>query len=160
MGYDASSAPAGALRRRERRRSRALAALLVLAIATLPGCRPLYVPPVPARVPVPQLPQLGDASSLRVENGTLVLHVVLDSVPEEAWLAVQWFAPDGTQVAADSVWVTPADVGEGRTLSLPRPHALTPGEWRAVASMRGRVLRQFSVQVPAAGGTTATPPAP
>ncbi|MEJ2666874.1 MAG: hypothetical protein P8Z81_07225 [Deinococcales bacterium] len=155
-----SETPPAVARRPGRRRSRALALVLVLTVAALPGCSPLYLPPVPARVPVPQLPQLGDASSLRVENGTLVLHVVLDNVPEEAWLAVQWFAPDGRQVASDSVWVTPADVGQGRTLSLPSRTALTSGEWRAVTSMRGRVLRQFSVEVPAAGGGTPAPPAP
>ncbi|MEJ2288767.1 MAG: hypothetical protein P8Y02_09015 [Deinococcales bacterium] len=136
---------------RPRRRAGGRAALLSLALAlALPGCRPLYVPVVPERLPVPKLAQLADDSSLRYVAGTLQLHVVLAAVPEAGWLAVQWFAPDGSEAASDSVWVAPADVGQGRTLTLPARVRPTAGEWRAVASLHGAVLRQFRVTVPSA----------
>jgi len=121
---------------------------LVGLLAGLGGCRPLYLPPVPAPQEVPRVAQLGDASSLRLDGGVLVLHLVLAEVPRAGWLAVQWFAPDGTEAASDSVWVTPADVAQGRTSTLPPRARLAAGEWRAVASLGGTVLRQFRVEVP------------
>lgn len=133
--------------------------LVALAMVTLAvgGCRPLYLPPVPASEPVPAIARLGDASSLRIVGGTPVLHVVLAAVPQAGWLAVQWFAPNDTEAASDSVWVAPADVGQGRTLSLPPRVTPAPGEWRAVVSLRGRVLRQFRVDVPAAASAAPSP---
>lgn len=133
-------------------RRRAVASLLAPLLAVLLGlgaCTPLYVPPVPARVPVHEVAQLGDASVLRYQNGTLTLHVVLDRIPQAGWLAVQWFAPDGAEAASDSVWVAPADVGEGRTLALPPRVVPKAGEWRAVVSLGDEVLRQFRATVPA-----------
>ncbi len=125
-----------------------LAPLLALLLG-LGACTPLYVPPVPERVPVHEVAQLGDASALRLRDGVLTLHVVLDRIPDAGWLAVQWFAPDGTEVASDSVWVAPANVGEGRTLVLPPRVSPSAGEWRAVVSLRGEVLRQFRATVTA-----------
>lgn len=133
----------------------ALVAVLALGLA---GCRPLYVPPVPAMLPSPEVAQLGDASALSVEKGSLVLHLVLTDVPEQGWIDVQWFAPDGSQAASDSTWVTPADVGEGRTLTMPARVTLSAGEWRAVASLRGQILRQFRVEVPPEAGAPAPSP--
>jgi len=132
-----------------RRRRRPLAAALVagLTAVALAGCRPLYLPPVPAREPTPAVARLGDASALRLDGGRLVLHVVLAEIPRAGWLDVQWFAPNGSQAADDSVWVAPADVGQGRTLTLPPRVALSAGEWRAVTSLRGQVLRQFRLEV-------------
>ncbi len=124
------------------------APVLVLLLG-LGACTPLYLPPVPERVPVHEVAQLGDASALGFRDRVLTLHVVLDRIPEAGWLAVQWFAPDGSEVASDSVWVAPADVGEGRTLALPSRVSLSAGEWRAVVSFRGDVLRQFRATVPA-----------
>lgn len=124
-------------------------ALLTCLLVSLAGCQPLYLPPAPQAQHVPPVAELGDASAVRLEGGTLVLHMVLAEVPEPGWLAVQWFAPDGIEASSDSVWVTPADVGQGRTMMLPPRVTLTTGEWRAVASLRGRVLRQFRVEVPA-----------
>lgn len=134
------------------RARRALVACLTAgSLATsLSGCRPLYVPPVPKSIEVPAIAQLGDASSLRLEGGTLTLHLVLAVIPKAGWLAVQWFAPDGTQAASDSVWVTPADEAQGRTLTLPAGVTLRAGEWRAVISLHDAVLRQFRADVPAA----------
>jgi len=116
-------------------------------LVALTACTPLYVPPVPARIPVHVVAQLGDGSSLRYAAGTLTLHVVLERVPEAGWLAVQWFAPDGTEAASDSVWVGPADVGQGRTLTLPARVTVRAGEWRAIVSLKGDVLRQFRTTV-------------
>ncbi len=127
-----------------------LAFAVLGVLVSLTACTPLYVPPVPARIPVHEVAQLGDGSSLRHVDGTLTLHVVLERLPEAGWLAVQWFAPDGKEAASDSVWVGPADVGEGRTLTLPARVAVRAGEWRAVVSMKGDVLRQFRTTVPAA----------
>jgi len=124
--------------------------VLLLAVA-LAACTPLYVPLVPERIPVREVAQLGDASSLIDDGGVLTLHVVLDRVPRAGWLAVQWFAPDGVEAASDSVWVTPADVGQGRTLTLPRRVTPTIGEWRAVVSLGSDVLRQFRTTVVATG---------
>jgi len=133
-----------------------LAVLVVAALAgVLAGCRPLYVPPVPRPLPTPGVAQLGDASALVLAHGTLALHMVLAAIPEAGWLAVQWFAPDDTEAASDSVWVAPADVGQGRTLLLPARVTLSAGEWRAVASLRGQVLRQFRVEVPSPAGAGA-----
>lgn len=126
-------------------------ALGVVALA-LPACRPLYLPPVPASRAAPAIAQLGDASALAVSGDALVLHVVLVAIPEAGWLDVQWFAPDGAEAASDSTWVVPADVGQGRTFRSPARVRVTAGEWRAVVSLRGRVLRQFRTVVPAAPG--------
>ena len=131
-----------------RARTRLLPPLLGVLVA-LAACTPLYVPPVPARLPVHEVAQLGDGSSLRYAEGTLTLHVVLERIPEAGWLAVQWFAPDGTEAASDSVWVGPQDVGEGRTLRLPSRVTVGAGEWRAIVSLKGDVLRQFRTTVSA-----------
>lgn len=120
---------------------------MVALLLGLGACTPLYLPPVPEHVPVHEVAQLGDASALRFRGGDLTLHVVLDRIPRAGWLAVQWFAPDGAEVASDSVWVAPADVGQGRTLALPARVTPRAGEWRAVVSLGGEVLRQFRTTV-------------
>lgn len=133
---------------------------MVLALLVgLVGCRPLYLPPVPQRLPLKPVAQLADASALTASGGTLELHLVLESIPLAGWLAVQWLAPDGHEAASDSVWVTPADEGQGRTLRLPARVSLSAGEWRAVVSLHATVLRQFRIELPAALGSTA-PAAP
>lgn len=141
--------------RRVRRGAAWCGVLAALALGVA-GCRPLYLPPVPPVQPAPSPARLGDGSALRVVGDTLVLHVVLAQIPHEGWLAVQWFAPDDTEAASDSVWVAPSDAGQGRTVRLPSRVRLTPGEWRAVTSLGGSVLRQFRVDVPPSAG--ASPP--
>lgn len=135
-------------------RALARAVLVAVAVAALaaavPGCRPLYVPPVPQRQPTPAVARLGDASSLTYEDRSLSLHVILAEVPRAGWLAVQWFGPDDTEAASESTWVTPADVGQGRTLRLPERVTAAPGEWRVVVTLHDQVLRQFRVEVPPA----------
>lgn len=141
------------LPRRTARPWRLGAAAVSLALLALGGtaCRPLYLPPIPAREEAPVWPALDDASSLVVDAGRLTLHVVLARVPEPGWLAVQWFAPDGGEAASDSVWVEPSDAATGRTFVLPQGATVAQGEWRAVVSLRGRILRQFHVEVGAGG---------
>lgn len=137
------------------------AAVLLAAIGApllgLVSCRPLYLPPVPPRTPVHEVAQLGDASSLQLVNGNLRLHVVLQHVPHAGWMAVQWFAPDGREAASDSVWVTPSDAGQGRTLELPKRVTLAPGEWRAVVSLGKDVLRQFRRTIETTGSSAPAP---
>lgn len=132
-------------------RARAAALAVVLA-ALLAGCRPLYLPPVPEPVPVAAEARLADGSELAMVGGLPTLYLVLGALPQDGWLAVQWFAPDGGEAASDSIWVTSQDVGRRRTVLLPRAvGAPAVGEWRAVVSLHGRILRQFRVTVPAAG---------
>ncbi len=138
------------------RRRRTLLLVGVL-LATGGGCRPLYLPPVPDSVSVAPMARLGSDSGLRVgpPGGGLRLHLMLLGVPQAGWLAVQWFAPDGREAASDSVWVTPQDEGQGRTLELPaNAGPASAGEWRAVVSMHGVVLRQFRLAVPEAAGAS------
>jgi len=134
-----------------RRRAGALLLSVLPLVVALVACTPLYVPLVPERIPIREVAQLGDGSTLSDDAGVLTLHVVLDRVPRAGWLALQWFAPDGTEAASDSVWVTPADVGQGRTFTLPPRVTPTAGEWRAVVSFGSDVLRQFRTTVVAAG---------
>jgi hypothetical protein len=118
-------------------------------LLALTACTPLYLPPVPARDPVPQVARLslGNTSVLTLSAGTLQLSVSLERVPEEGWLAVQWFAPNNRQVASDALWVGPQDEQFRRTFFLPQPP--TEGEWRAVVSFGGSYVRQFVYRVPA-----------
>ncbi len=150
MGPPAGSAVSRVGVGRRRRGEVLLLSVLPLVVA-LVACTPLYVPLVPERIPIREVAQLGDASALSDDSGVLTLHVVLDRVPRAGWLAVQWFAPDGTEAASDSLWVTPEDVGQGRTLTLPRRVTPTAGEWRAVVSFGSDVLRQFRTTVVATG---------
>lgn len=121
--------------------------LLALYLLALSGCTPLYLPPIPAReLPRSERLRLSSASGLTLDGGALVLTVVLTQLPREGWLAVQWFSPDNREVASDALWLTRADVGVSRRLSLPRPPE--PGEWRAVLSFEGEFVRQLSYRVP------------
>lgn len=132
------------------RRWQALASMLALASVLAVGCTPLYLPPVPPAVPGAPLTSLDDASTLEVVDGALRLHLIVSGVSGEGWLALQWYGPRGGEVASDSVWVEPSDVGTGKTFYLPPAIEAAAGEWRAVVSFDGRVVRQFRATVPAA----------
>ena len=132
-------------------RRRLVAAALALLLA---ACTPLYLPPVPsdALAPVPSF-RLRGASVLEVVaaadgEATLRLTLTADEVPEGGWLALQWFGPSGAARASDSLWFEPEDVGRARRWDAPPQLRLEPGEWRAVLSWRGRVVRQLRVDVP------------
>lgn len=127
------------------RRALATLAVVVAILLGAGACRPLYLPPVPEAVPRIQRTRLDDRSSLAQDGDTLRLHVLVTRLASPGWLAVQWFAPSGAEAASDSVWVGADQVGTGLTFYLPPSVSRTPGEWRAVASMDGVVLRQFRV---------------
>lgn len=110
------------------------------------ACRPLYIPPVPAPLELPERLEV-DAGGV-VDAGTPRLEVELVNVVEPVWLAAQWFSPANDEVASESVWVTQADEGTVLTLLLPADVKVVPGRWRAVLSASGRVLRQVSIEVP------------
>lgn len=120
-----------------------LAGLLFL----LGACQPLYLPPVPeASAPQPRLQveaQLGLTSSGQPELEVLVL-----SVPELGWLAVQWFAPNNLEAASESTWLDESSVGQRLSLLLPADVTPVAGTWRALLSRGPVVLRQLSVEVP------------
>lgn len=131
-----------------RRRKRAcLAALLAL----LTACTPLYLPPVPEGEPVTireSLELRGAPGLRRASEGGLELRLRLLRVPEAGWLELQWFAPDNQQVASDAAWLGPADADTELSLFLPGEAELAPGQWRAVVSFGGMLVRQFTLELP------------
>lgn len=133
-----------------RRRSAWLAA--VVAIVALVACTPLFLPPVPSD-PLAALPawRLAGDAELRAPavDGTprLRLRFRFDAVAWDAWVAVQWFGPTGGERASTALWVTPADVGRPFTVDAPADLEITPGAWRALISVDGRVVRQLDVLV-------------
>lgn len=133
-------------------RSRVASGVLTVLTLVLASCMPLYVPLVPEPPSVPTGARVTDESSLDLTDARPRLAVTVvpgDSLPPGgAWLAVQWFGPANTQVASDSVWV------EGSALAvhafvLPLDVEVVPGEWRALVSLDGVLLRQFRVDVAA-----------
>jgi hypothetical protein len=116
-----------------------------LLLFTLPSCTFLYLPP---ELPIQSIPEVFDisgSSGLSYQNNELELSVLLRNVPNEGWLAVQWYAPNSKQVNSDSVWIERRDEGLAQTFTLPqRP---SRGEWRAVVSFEKKLLRQFAFDV-------------
>jgi len=139
--------------RRRPPRLRLGAALLVLAlVGSLSACRPLYVPLVPDDAPLPVArTRLAADSELVLVNGrpslTLVVAALAPGAAAGGWLAVQWFGPSGRLEASESRWLDAAGEGMSLNFVLPPDIALAQGEWRAVASLGGFVLRQFRVDV-------------
>lgn len=113
----------------------------------LSACVPLYLPPVPSRDRRVQKVELniGSSAGLQLRGDRLELSLSFISVPEEGWLAVQWFSPLNRQVASDALWISREDVGSSRTVLLPQDVTLEPGRWRAVTSFENTLLRQFDV---------------
>jgi hypothetical protein len=128
-------------------RVRRLAPILGALLLSLPvACRPLYLPPVPEPLVLPERFEL-DASA-RVVEGRPSLTLMPRTVPSEGWLAIQWFAPSNREVASESRWLAPADAGRSLRVVLPADVEVTPGRWRAIVSRGGVVVRQLSVEVP------------
>lgn len=118
--------------------------LLVLVLFSA-GCRPLYLPPVPEPLVLPDgLRVLGTA---QVVDDRPRLRLSVSDAPREGWLAVQWFGPDNREKASESVWIDPSDEGHTHRLDLPPAIAADPGRWRAIVSFEGIVARQFSFEV-------------
>lgn len=119
----------------------------LLSLLALSGCAFTYTPLVrEARTPDPRLTVLRE-SGLVQADGALELTLALRSVPEADWLAVQWFDPSNSEVAAESVWLEPAAATQSLELALPSRVVLQNGLWRAVVSYQGRLIRQFSATV-------------
>ena len=119
----------------------------LILLCFLGSCTPLYFPPVPERSREATVDRLvvSEASTLRLNGGSLELKLILAAIPEEDWLSVQWFSPENVQVASDALWLGEADTKLERTVLLPGDVELSPGEWRAVLAYQGQWVRQFSV---------------
>jgi hypothetical protein len=125
-------------------------ALLASSVLLLVACTPLYLPPIPgdALVPEPRLRLLGESGLSAAEGAQLQLTLLVGEVPHPGWLAVQWFGPAGGVVASESLWLEREDAGHTVRLSLPEGIPLRPGEWRAVVSWYGELVRQFRLRLP------------
>jgi len=133
---------------------RAILGAAALAFGAVPGCTPLFLPPVPtdALAPLPSWRVAGDAEVRAVRDGAggvawLRLRIRFDEVPMPAWVAVQWFGPTGGERASASRWVTPQEIDRILTWDTPADLDVGPGRWRAVVSVGGRLLRQIDVDV-------------
>ncbi len=118
------------------------AGVLLGCVVTLVGCRPLYVPPIPASMQAEERVTLGKETTLSVEGQGFIVAIALARVPSAGWLSVQWFDPAGRQVAADSTWIAPGDEGLRRQLIAPPTVVPEPGRWWAIVSFDGGLLRQ------------------
>jgi hypothetical protein len=121
--------------------------ILGALLLSLPaGCRPLYLPPVPEPLVLAERFELD--GSARVVEGRPSLTLLPRTVPDEGWLAIQWFAPNNREVASESRWLAPGDAGRSLMVVLPADVEAAPGRWRAIVSRGGVVVRQLSVMVP------------
>jgi hypothetical protein len=140
-----------------------VAFLLGLLTGLLSSCTYTYIPPVPRGRVEPEASldlhaSTGIVTETRAGAQRLVLQLSASDVPEEDWLAVQWFAPDNQQVASASQWLEPSSDPQDVRFVL-ADITLRPGDWRAVVSYQNRVARQFSVvlEPPEAPPTTEPP---
>ncbi len=135
------------------RKGGALATLAAIALLVAAGsaCVPLFIPPLPSDrlEPEPAFRLHGDARLERAsEDGPgLVLVMRAAEVPSGGWLAVQWFGPSGPARASESVWFDPEMLDAEVRLETPPSLEVTPGEWRAVLSWGGRLVRQLRIEV-------------
>ena len=121
--------------------------LILLLLFFLTSCSYTYIPPIPsAQRKEPRL-EVHTSKGLSYENGDLKLDLFLYNVPEEAWLAVQWFGPLGEEEASASKWVTPESTGQEITFELPKDVGMESGFWRAMVSFQRELIRQFSIEV-------------
>lgn len=126
---------------------------IAFAILTLTACTPLFVPPVPSDVLVPEPAwRLAGDAELRVavfsEGPRLRVRFGFEAIARGAWVAVQWFGPTGGERASVAVWVDRGDEGRPFAVDLPDDVAIEPGAWRALISVGGQVLRQLDAVVP------------
>lgn len=128
------------------RRPRFLLLVFMLLVSLLlAGCRPLYLPLVPEPPPFEPGTRVATFSAALNSAGRPRLELALADVRSADWLAVQWMAPAGRQAASQSVWLEPDD--PVATFVLPQDVELVAGEWRAVVSLGGALLRQFTFVV-------------
>ena len=121
---------------------------LTLLVLFLSACAYTYIPPIPRTQPMPEPAfTVAPSSELFREGRTLRLRLRVTEVPAADWVAVQWLGPRNQEAGSESVWFEPSPDPQVADFVLPEGVVLTPGEWRAVVSYRGRVARQFSVEV-------------
>lgn len=123
-------------------------ALLAVTVA-LAACRPLYLPLIPDPPPYESGVRVASFQAEPDSTGRPRLELSLTDLKEAGWLAVQWLAPSGREMASESSWVEPVEEGVTplTVFVLPDDISLTPGEWRAVVSINGQLLRQFRFEV-------------
>ena len=148
-----SRATARTRRHRGVRAPRTAAAFAAAILLALSACTPLYVPLIPSDMltPEPAFRLHGDALlelAGTAEAPILTLRLRAAEVPGPGWLAVQWFGPSGPALASDSLWFDADEVDVARSVTAPEHLTLRPGEWRAVLSWQGRLVRQLLVVVP------------
>lgn len=124
--------------------------LLGLCAGIVSSCTYTYIPPVPrGRVEPEATLDLHASAGIVTETVSgserLALQLTANNVPEAAWLAVQWFAPDNQQVASASQWLEPSRQPQDLRFVLSEDVTLRPGDWRVVVSYQSRVARQFSL---------------
>ncbi len=119
--------------------------MVPILVSVLVGCAPLYLPPVPEAPPFEVVTRVATTDAKLGDDGRPQLDLELADVTEAGWLAVQWLAPSGREAASSSVWVEPG--GPSVRLSLPPDVETTAGEWRAVVSLHGKLLRQFTFEL-------------
>jgi hypothetical protein len=134
-------------KRKEERGKRSLLLFFYLLPFTfyLSSCTFLYLPPELPIQTIPEVFDISGSSGLTYTNNELEVSVLLRNVPQEGWLAVQWYAPNSQQSASDSVWIERRD--EGLTQAFALPQKPSRGEWRVVVSFEKMLLRQFSFNV-------------
>ena len=129
----------------------ALSAVAIATLVALAGCRPLYIPLVPDPQAAPTATRLSDGSQLAVVAGRprLVIGFAASgqSAQDGAWLDVQWFGPSGAQAASESLWLDGTSPLQQLVFELPVDVEIVQGEWRAVLSLDGILLRQFRADV-------------
>ncbi|MDZ7705021.1 MAG: hypothetical protein U5L04_11115 [Trueperaceae bacterium] len=118
--------------------------LLALTCTALSSCTFTYTPPVPRSYELAPTLRLSGASDLTRQPEGLRLRLIVVEVPEADWLAVQWFDPRNDEVASESVWLEPDTTATSYDLFLPDTITVVPGQWRAVVSYQGRIVRQLS----------------
>ena len=111
----------------------------------LTSCTFLYIPPVLPSQTFEETLDLNGSAGLRTVQDRLELSLTLKTIPKDGWLAVQWFGPTNKPLSSDSQWISKEDVGFSALYTLPGKHPLAAGDWRAVVSFEGKLLRQFSI---------------
>ena len=121
--------------------------LLLASFFSLTACTPLFVPPVRSSLEAPEILDLAGSQGLRRRGERLELSLQLNNVPEEGWLAVQWYSPDNALLASDSQWIESEDEGFARTYALPGDTEVVAGDWRVVVSFEDGFIRQFGLTI-------------
>lgn len=122
--------------------------ICLIALLALTGCSYTYLPPVPASA-ISERPTrlvLSSASQLSFDNQRLEMQLIVLQLPQEGWLELQFFDPFGTEIGSASKYLKQDDIGKVRYL-YPASKVQENGTYRAIASFKGVIVRQFSTEV-------------